>query len=96
MISVNDQGQCQSLCALDTGCKGFVMLLSINFNNQFVNQCQLATTSTCPSNSFPVFVSSSVLDLDPNASCGYQPPPTGPLNLVHNGGCYIKQGQGFH
>ena len=75
---VNDQEQCKSLRAIDTGCKGFVMLES---NPDY---CQLATTSPCPSHSRGPFDVNNVQSLDPSASCS--------IGGKWNGGCYIKQG----
>ena len=76
-VSVNDQEQCKSLCAIDTGCKGFVML------ERHPDYCQLATTSPCPSPSRGPYLNNNVQSLNPSASCDIG---------GWNGGCYIKQG----
>ena len=73
---VNDQEQCKSLCAIDIGCKGFVMRES---NPDY---CQLATTSPCPSHSRGPYDINYIQSLSPNASC---------RGSGWNGGCYIKQ-----
>ena len=105
-VSVNDQEQCKSLCALDTGCKGFVMkerdpnynyyddnIPNNNPNN--LDYCQLATTSLCPSPTRGPFDVNNVQSLDSNAYCLHKTWNGYIYTTEHNtwnGGCYIKQG----
>jgi hypothetical protein len=84
-MGVTNQAECESLCSVDTGCKGYALLEKNPIS------CQLATTSSCPDyrvTSRRCIASNAQMSivgqLDPNAQCG--------VNGIWNGGCMIKSG----
>ena len=77
---ISDQVRCESLCSIDSGCKGYVML------NSSPDYCQLATTSSCPGSCRGPYDIGNIGPLDQHGLCL-------PSSEGHwNGGCMIKSG----
>ena len=73
---ISNQDDCRDLCSKDSGCKGYHI-------SESYGKCQIATTSSCPSDCSGPHFEENVGKLDPNAECG---------EGNFNGGCMIKLG----